>query len=586
MNRLEEKNMSIVTRKVNTDVLVVGHGIAGLATAISIKEDAPKLKVTTVDKACVGYAGKANKGGGHVAFIPEGAEEQYVEYHTRNLGDYLNNQDMLRIYANSTNKVMDRWEAWGVKFVIPREHAGNAHPIIPWKITLVDLDVMIHMGRHARKLGVESIEKTTVTELLTDDNRVVGALGMDLITGDIIVFKAKAVVLCNGDQNFSVLPMWQCGKGDGIAAAYRAGAKMRNAEFGSFVNMVTKSSKTVSYGAEDALVNAKGENSSSRADLDPSLKTVVGGVDLGGAQSVLMYLETRDGNGPIYEDTTKNHFPGSFPGKNLCCLGLGEPADPPFFRPVAQKFWDRLWFKNRMGSFKDDNPLKETVPGLVGEMSPLYVDNDMVTSIQGLFAAGDICACGSSWSGAVPTPPGRNRGSGLMHAVLTSTIAAASAAKYAQSAEQGKVSDDQVKAYAENLLAPFNTQGDLTSHQVMWELKNIMQPVEYTGYKNEERLTEALNKVLRLKEKLPMLTAKDPHGVNAVNECKSTVLCAEMFFRASLMRKESRGWHLREDYKERDDKNYLKWIIIKNEDGSMSLTTENVPMDSYKYKPE
>ena len=113
-----------------------------------------------------------------------------------------------------------------------------------------------------------------------------------------------------------------------------------------------------------------------------------------------------------------------------------------------------------------------------------------------------------------------------------------------------------------------------------------MQPVEYSGYKSEERLAEALNKVLQLKEKLSMLTAKDPHGVNAVNECKSTVLCAEMFFRASLMRKESRGWHLREDYKERDDKNFLKWIIIKDQDGAMSLSTEAVPMDSYKYKPE
>lgn len=113
-----------------------------------------------------------------------------------------------------------------------------------------------------------------------------------------------------------------------------------------------------------------------------------------------------------------------------------------------------------------------------------------------------------------------------------------------------------------------------------------MQPVEYTGYKTEKQLTEALNKVLLLKEKLPKLVAKDSHGVNAVNECKSTVLCAKMFFRSSLERKESRGWHLREDYKERDYKNFLKWIIVKDLNGDMDITMEDVPMQNYKYKPE
>ncbi len=129
---------------------MVGHGLAGLGAAITAKEENPELKVVTFDKGTVGYAGKANKGGGHVAFIPEGAEEKYVEYHTRNLGDYLNDQDMLRKYAYSTVKTMDRWASWGVEF-IGRETAKNAHPIIPWKVCLVDLDIMVHMAKHAKK---------------------------------------------------------------------------------------------------------------------------------------------------------------------------------------------------------------------------------------------------------------------------------------------------------------------------------------------------------------------------------------------------------------------------------------------------
>lgn len=565
------------------DVLVIGHGIAGLSAAISVKEENPDLKVITVDKAFAGYAGKANKGGGHVAFIPEGEEEKYVEYHSRNLGDYLNDQDMLRKYANSTVETIKRWESWGVRFTVDMEHAQNAHPVIPWKMCILDLDMMIHMAKHARKLGVESCSKISVMELLKDGNRIAGAAGIDLISGELMIFRAKSVILASGDQNFSVMNMWSSGKGDGIAAAYRAGARMRNAEFGSFVNMMTLSSRTVAYGAEDVLVNASGELCTERADMDESLKTVVGGVDLGGMQSVLMYMDVKAGKGPIYEDTSKNGFPGSFIGRNLCCYG-GD-ADPPFYRPVAQKFWNRLYYKNRLESYRDDNPLKETVPGLIGECSPLYADHEMATSIEGLYAAGDICANGSSWSGAVPTPPGRNRGSGLMHAVFTATVAAASASKYAEESGFGIIEKDDIEHIRKTIFSSLESKGDISPSEYMMRIKEVMQPIEYSGYKSEDRLREALRKILEIKEDITRLRAADPHELNAVNECRSTILCSEMFFRASIERKESRGWHLREDYKERDDKNYLKWIEITNNNGNMVISEIPVPIESYTYRP-
>jgi len=567
------------------DVLVVGHGLAGLAAAIAVKEDFPELSVLTVDKCFPGYGGKANKGGGHVAFIPEGAEETYVQYHTENLGDYLNDQDMLRIYANSTQKTMDRWESWGVKFKLSREDSLNAHAIIPWKVTLVDLDIMVTMARHARKLGVKSESKVAVTDLLTEGGRVVGAYGLGLIDGESRVFKARSVILASGDQNWSIMNMWN-GKGDGIAAAYRVGAKMRNAEFGTFVNIMDRASKTVAYGAEDALVNAHGKacTMDSRADLPESMKSVVGGIDLGGGQSVLMYLEVRDGNGPIFEDLEKNDFTGGWIGRNLCCYG-GD-ADEEYYRPLAQKFWNVIFYKNRMGAPVDEaSKRREVVPGVVGECSPLYVDHGMATTIEGLFAAGDICANGSAWAGAVPTPPGRNRGSGLMHAVMTGIISAGTAGAYARTHVQGEVSEAQVEGYRKSLAAPLASGGDLSPRDYMWELKSLMQPVEYTGYKREDRLQRALDRVLELKGQFSRISAKDPHEVIAANECRSTVLCAEMYFRASLDRKESRGWHLREDFEARNDKDCMNWIVLQDQGGEMALTHENLPVATYQYLP-
>jgi len=258
---------------IETDVLVVGHGLAGLASAHAVKDADPDVRVLAVDKGSLGYAGKANKGGGHVAFIPEGGEEQYVEYHTRNLGDYLNDQDDLRRYANATITTMDKWAAWGAEFV-GRDIAFNAHPTIPWKICMVDADILIKMAAKARARGVEFMDKICVVDLLLVEERVAGATAFSVLDGKPYIIQAKAVILANGNQNWGIMKMWSSGRGEGIATAYRAGAKMRNAEVGSFVNIVSLDHGHVSYEAENFMYNAAGEK------VDPGMSCHCTGISV------------------------------------------------------------------------------------------------------------------------------------------------------------------------------------------------------------------------------------------------------------------------------------------------------------------
>ena len=139
------------------------------------------------------------------------------------------------------------------------------------------------MAKKAKSRGVEFMDKIDVVDLLTSDEKVVGATAFSMLDGTPYLLKAKAVVMANGNQNWGIMRMWSSGRGEGIATAYRAGAKMRNAEFGSFVNIVSKDHGHVSYEAENFMYNATGEK------VDPGIPQLegaeftnaCGGVDIG-----------------------------------------------------------------------------------------------------------------------------------------------------------------------------------------------------------------------------------------------------------------------------------------------------------------
>jgi succinate dehydrogenase/fumarate reductase flavoprotein subunit len=574
-------------KTIETDILIVGHGLAGLASAHAVKDANPDVRVLAVDKGSLGFGGKANKGGGHVSFIPEGNEEKYVEYHTRNLGEYLNDQDAIRRYANSTIKTMNTWEKWGAEFV-GRDIAFNAHPVIPWKVSMIDANILIKMSLKAKKRGVEFMDKIDVVDLLTADNHVTGATAFSMLDGTPYIFKAKAVIMANGNQNWGIMKMWSSGRGEGIATAYRAGTKMRNAEFGSFVNIVSLDHGHVSYEAENFMYNAMGEK------VDPGIPVLegaaftnaCGGADIGGAIGMVMYSHVLAGKGPVYENHAENDFPHNPFGQIIFPMHGEAPKE--WYRPVTHKFAHRLFDKNKEMAYakNKETDLKIVEPGVVGECSPIYGDENMASNVPGLFSAGDINANGTAWSGALPTPPGRNRGFGLLYAVYTASLAGTAAVQYIAKAGEPKVDDTQARRFFDEMFAPIERMEGTTTGEIETRVRNLMQYVPYTNFKKEDRLLAALAEVEKLKEEAGKVVAADYHGLAKAHACRATVLCAEMFFRGSLERKETRGWHIREDYPQRDDKTMLKWITYqKGEDGEMVIGADPIPMENYRYKP-
>jgi succinate dehydrogenase / fumarate reductase flavoprotein subunit len=555
---------------ISTDVLIIGGGLGGLVAAIKAKED--PVEVLLVDKQTIGWSGKAPKvGGGLWVMLPDDDADKIAEYHIRNIGFYLNDQELLHLYARESFRAVEQLAEWGVK--LARDAEGKLqtarHPANLWSGTGVDRDMLLPLRAKARKMGAKILNKVQVVELLKQGDRVVGAVGFNIIDGRFYIFKAKATVLANGSCNYRVKRMWVSGCGDGIAAAFRAGAEMRNAEFGNFFDVDRKDTDLPApSGAYSFLFNALGENLSERyvtkQESDTPISIILG-----------MEKEVNEGRGPIYMDPSRTQWDMTKP--------------PPFFAgrwgmPKILDFW-RLQEAKQLKYGTPPSARVEVAAALNAELSPIKVDHEMKTSLAGLWAIGDTCYQGSAWAGAVPAPPGRLRGSGVMNTLFTSLRGGPSAARFASKGASPEVDSMEVKRFKEDIFAPMRRDKGFLPADAIYAIQDVVCKVKYNLRRSKDRLEEALSKIEEVNQRLHELCAKGGHDLGKCHEAKSMALCAEMTFRAALMRTESRGSHFREDYPERDDKNWLTWIIVKQEAGKMVISTEPVPIDNYKIKP-
>lgn len=540
--------------------------------------------MTVVEKYTSGYAGKANRGAGVMVVLGEATPEEFAQFYLRHIGMYLNNQDALLKYASMLNSNADVLEQWSGRIVRNpdgtfRTSKWTSGPVArqddgtltftdtvdyPWSLATIDLDFVLKIYQYARRKGVRFVNRVGMADLLTDGGRVAGIVGYDIDDGSRRVLRAKSVILACGNQDWRVSPMWSPARGEGVAAAFRAGARFVNCEYGSFYNWISLENFESEMGAEYALYNDKGENVTLRH---------VGDVhsDINAESLAEWYRQTVAGNGPMHHRAAEN------PLMPQLAAMIDDTVREQ--RPFASRFWNYLMF-NAFSQKTSD----VVVPGLVGELGGLWVDESMATTVEGLFAAGDICVQGTRAWGAV-AQPGRHRGSGIAFATFSGRVAGPSAAAYATGARLPEVRDEQVATIDARFTAARTGTGTLKPLEMVAEIQKIMQPVGNSLYRSEQRLRAALDQVTALQARLPELTAPDPHHAFGANECAAMLLCSEMFFKASLEREESLGWFLREDHPGRSAEG-LYWVIVENHDGQVAVSKQRVPIEEYPYQPE
>ena len=569
-------NLEDLGEVVSTDLLIVGGGIGGLVAAIKAKEESPKVDVLMVDKQTIGWAGKATKIGGILAFLaPDDNPDNFIDFQVRNAGFYLNDQEALSKYVRSTYAAIEQLSQWGANIskTSDGKYATNKMPWAPdYSMTRIDIDMMLPLRARARKLGIKLQDKTHVVEILQLDDRVVGAVGFDIVTGKFFIFKSKATLLANGSCGYKIRRFWSAGTGDGIAAAYRAGAEMRNAEYGNLYGHIVYRDLDGGMAGGMQLVNALGENMAKKYNPEGG----PAGVFLPVKLAVGFEKEVAEGRGPIYFELPAGGMGGTRrepPG--------GREAGSPL--PKMTK-WTQL-MRDKERKYGRLNAKPEIAVPLHGELSCIRVDHDMKTSLEGLWAIGDTSYSGSAVSGAVASPPGVTPGSGIVFAVVSALWGGPAAARYAATASPSEINHTLVSRLKKKIFAPMGSDRTFSPWDAIGALQDVVAPMKYSLRRSKTRLEEALSRVAAVKEKLPELYAKDFHYLSKCHEVMSMTACAEMTFTAALAREESRGFHFREDYPDRDDKNWLKWIILKQDTGKMAVSMEPIPISDYKAKP-
>ena len=240
-------------------------------------------------------------------------------------------------------------------------------------------------------------------------------------------------------------------------------------------------------------------------------------------------------------------------------------------------------FEKTARAFGDVGKRPEMTIKMVLQVEPVKVDTEYRTDVEGLWAPGKVSTQGSAYFGWT-------RGDGVGNASTTGIMAGTSIARYAAGHDFGEINLKQVEDYREKIYAPLNRNTNVRPKEIFDRIERYIFDVNKLLLKSEESIQKVLEDVEEMKKILPKLTADDPHTLAKCLEAADNVLCLEMVFRAAEARKESRGQmypHVRTDYPERDDKNWLKWVNLKQgKDGTMEVFTEDIPMWRYPIRPE
>ncbi|WP_372773773.1 FAD-dependent oxidoreductase [Mangrovibacterium sp.] len=556
-----------------TDVLVIGGGMAGLFAAVKAHDAG--AKVLMVSKGRLGSSGQTPFAKGIFAYDANNEEVSIDEFVEKVSASALgsNNQAYTRQMAEHSLARVNELREWGF-FDSPLYNNSFSKPISERNIPL--------------------IERLTITHLIKENGKIVGAAGFSIDEQKVHFFKAKSVILCTGAGGFKPNGFPICDlTHDGTIMAYNIGAKVTGKEWND------------GHPGQSTNAAACYDGWHGMFDRKPGLTGVEIHHDLG---VDLNYIVYKTGN-PV-----QSMGPGSEKNSSV----EGGPYRPNIGQQRSAKQGEersegrpprdgregdegrpprdgRDGEEGRPPREKGDRPGGKgsdeggAPPGMGGSVvggssagmaihkseGLVPINEKCESTIPGLYAAGD--ALGSYMAGAIYT----QIGSSLAGSAVQGAVAGEAAAEYSSKVAASGISQEKMDQIREEILAPLNREAGYSPAWITQTLQGIMIPNFILYIKKENLMQAALAYIEELRDyHMPFLKAADMHELRLAHETRNMIISAEMKLKASLMRTESRCSHYRLDYPDLDNENWLAWInIFKGEDGTMQF--EKQPFGSW-----
>ncbi len=577
------------------DVLVVGAGGAGLRAAI--EASAAGVSVGVVCKSLLGKAHTVMAEGGVAAALANVDDRDGWKVHfadTMRGGQYLNNWVMAEIHAKEAPDRVKELEAWGALFdrtkdgrILQRNFGGHKYPRLAHVGDRTGLEMIRTLQDHGIHRGIEFYMEHTVTRLLKDGERVVGAFGYDRERGRFRVFRAGAVVLATGGigRAYKITSnSWEY-TGDGHSLAYYAGADLMDMEFVQFhpTGMVWPPSVRgilVTEGVRGEggrLLNNRGERfmfndvpdlykNQTAKDAEEGWRYVIGDKNANRPPELL----TRDHVARCIVREIKAGRGSPHGGVFLDIAWIREkiPNAPEHIRKKLPSMYHQ--FKELAGVDITAEPM-EVGPTTHYAMGGVRVDGvTQMSTVPGLFAAGEVAA---GLHGA-----NRLGGNSLSDLLVFGKRAGEHAAAWAKANPPPAPDAGQVQDAAAAALAPFDRETGENPYTIQHDLQDMMQ--DKVGIvRTEADMAAALDGLVTLRRRAATTRVEGNReynpGWHTALDLDNLLAVSEAVARSALDRRESRGAHFREDHPDKSEE-YARHntIVSRGQDGSMRLKRE------------
>lgn len=549
-----------------TDVLIIGGGTAGCYAALTISEHSD-AKMLICEKAHIKRSGCLAAGVNALnAYIVEGRTPQdYVDY-ARKDADGIVRGDLLLTMSERLNSVTERLEKLGLVILKDKDgkyvtrgnrnlkiNGENIKPILADAVNELD--------------NVTILNRVNITDYAVENNHINGAFGIGIENDTFYVIKAKAVIIATGgaaglykpnNPGFSRHKMWYppFNTGAGFAMGINAGAEMTTFEM-RFIALRCKDTiaptGTLAQGVGAKQINSLGEVYETKYGITTSQR-VYGTVN-----------ENLNGRGPCYLQTE----------------GITEEQDESLLKAYLNMAPSQTikWIESGKNPSQQNVEIEGTEPYIVGghTASGYWVDTNRKTTIDGLYAAGDV-------AGGCPQKY-------VTGALAEGEIAGLSVVEYIKDKNVATIDDKAVNNHideVENFLKDKHCK--FTTEQLEEAMQTVMDSYAggiKTNYRfNEKQLEIADYKIKQLMELSKDLYAEDFQELMYIYELRERLTVCRSVIAHLKARKETR-WHSfaeNLDYPEKDNEHWNKYVNSILEDGEIKIITRELVEEGTNYE--